>query len=195
MTTNSRIELPEGKSWIEARQLPKPFECNAEIFKELLGLKPEERGKVKVYGKVFDVPRWTQTYGKDYFYSGINHKAIEIGHPFLKNLVAYTKIDTQKDHNQLLINWYLTGNDYISKHSDNERDMVNDSPIYSFSFGATRDFVITSKADKSFRLVLKLENNSVVIMGGEMQTYYYHEVPKRLKVKEPRINVTIRQFK
>ena len=94
----------------------------------------------------------------------------------------------------MIINWYLDGNNHISAHSDDETQLVPKSSIYSFSFGATRDFVITSKKE-DYRLALPLEHNACIIMGGEMQTYYKHAVPKRLKVKEPRINVTMRLYK
>jgi alkylated DNA repair dioxygenase AlkB len=194
-SSNSIIKLPEGDSWIEIRTLPKELECNPECFQELLNMKPEERGKIKFFGKTYDVPRWHQTYGQDYYFSGVNHEGIENKNLFLKNLLSYVQEDSKQNYNQILVNWYLTGQEYIAKHSDDEASIVPKSAIYSFSFGATRDFVITSKTNKSYRLVLPLKHNSLILMGGEMQKYYKHELPKRLKVKEPRINITMRLYK
>ena len=39
-----------------------------------------------------------------------------------------------------------------------------------------------------------MPNNSLIIMGGEMQKYYKHSVPKRSvkKVAKTRINMTMR---
>lgn len=95
----------------------------------------------------------------------------------------------------MVINWYMDGTNHIGAHADDENQLVPDSSIYSFSFGATRDFVVTSKRDKTFKLVLPLEHNACIVMGGSMQKYYKHAVPKRLRVKEPRINVTMRLYK
>jgi alkylated DNA repair dioxygenase AlkB len=42
-----------------------------------------------------------------------------------------------------------------------------------------------------------MKNNSLIIMEGEMQKRYKHEVPKRSlsKAPLPRINITFRLFK
>ena len=42
----------------------------------------------------------------------------------------------------LLINWYMNGDDYISMHSDDEKQLVNNSPIVSISLGDTRTFIL-----------------------------------------------------
>jgi len=76
---------------------------------------------------------------------------------------------------------------------DDEPGLVKNSAIYSFSFGQARDFVVKSK-DKTFRKVFKMVDNSLIIMGGEMQKYYKHSVPKRSvkKCAKTRINMTMR---
>ena len=43
-------------------------------------------------------------------------------------------------------------------------------------------------------LELNLDNCSMVVMGGEMQKYYKHTVPKQLSIKKGRINITLRSF-
>lgn len=100
-----------------------------------------------------------------------------------------------KEYQQLLINWYQDGDHYIGPHSDDESQLVKNSAIYSFSFGQTRDFVIKSK-ELDYKMVLELTNNSLIIMGGEIQKYYTHQVPKRSIKKCPnrRINITSRLF-
>jgi alkylated DNA repair dioxygenase AlkB len=192
--TSKITELPEGKSWIEELTLPEDLLCSEKDFTELLAMKPSERGKVIVFNKEYDVPRWQQSFGQDYFFSGIDHKASEITHPYLLKLLSFVQKHSGKNYQQMLINWYMNGSEYISAHSDSEKQLVKNSSIYSFSFGATRDFVITSKSDKDYRLIIPLKNNTLIIMGGETQKYYKHGVPKRLKVKDPRINVTMRLY-
>jgi alkylated DNA repair dioxygenase AlkB len=194
ISTDNKIKLSEGESWFEYIDVSNEINCDEKIFKELLDLKPKERGKVIVFGKEFDVPRWQQSFGQDYYFSGLNHRAVTIEHPFLIKILEFVKKHSGQEYKQMLINWYLDGNEYISPHSDDEKQLVENSTIYSFSFGSTRDFVITSKKS-NFRQVIPLEHNTLILMGGEMQKYYKHAVPKRLKVKEPRINITLRLYK
>ena len=99
----------------------------------------------------------------------------------------------RQEYRQLLVNWYGNGEDYIGAHSDNERGLKENSAIYSFSSGQERDFVIKSN-DGTYRRIFNMSNNSLIIMGGEMQKHYKHSVPKRSikKCGETRINMTMR---
>jgi alkylated DNA repair dioxygenase AlkB len=195
MSMDTRVQL-ENNSWIEMFQLSDDIAATEADFKELLSMKPKERGKVIVFGKEFDVPRWQKSFGESYRFSGLEHKAgkIESG-TYLERLLNWVRKTTNLNYSQALINWYINGTEYIGSHSDDMSQLVANSSILSFSFGATRDFVIKSKTDKKFRLCIPLKNNTCVVMGGQMQKHYKHEVPKRLKVKEPRINITFRLYK
>lgn len=188
-------KLPEGNSWIIKYKLPAELKCNDTIFKELIDMKPTIKSKVIVFGKEYDIPRWQQSYGKDYKFSGVTHKGIELKNDYIKKLLEFVNNDSKYIYTEILVNWYMNGTEYISDHSDDERELEKNSVIYSITFGATRDFVIVSKKDKKYKLVIPLEHNDVVLMGGEMQKYYKHGVPKRLKVKEPRVNITFRRHK
>jgi alkylated DNA repair dioxygenase AlkB len=188
------IHLQEGNSWVEIRTLPEELKCDQSTFQELLDLRPAERGKVIVFGKEYDVPRTQQSYNRDYSFSGLTHKATPLPSNYLTKLKEWVSTQNTYNYEQVLINWYLNGEEYIGPHSDDEKELVAGAPIYSFSFGATRDFVIKSKKTTE-RYVIPMDHGSVIIMCGAMQKYYKHSVPKRLKVKEPRINVTVRAFK
>ncbi len=192
-TSEQKIQLNET-SWITISKLPE--ELQLKDFESLYKLIPTEQATVTIYGKQHKVPRFLKTYGHGYKFSNEEHKAEELTDPFLIKLLEYTnKAENYKfKYNGELVNWYRDGNDYIGEHSDNEKDLVQGAPIYSFSFGATRDFIIKSKKDDQ-KIVLPLEDNTLLIMGGETQKYYKHSVPKRLKCKKARINVTIRAFK
>jgi len=215
------IRLPEGDSWIEISTLPDELKCTPEIFAQLLASEPAEPGTVMVFGKEVTVPRTQKAYGQPYYFSGLLHEAepIEAQHPYLGRLVEHARQDSgHSDYDSMLLNWYLNGLKYLSDHSDDTRQLVPKSCIYSYSFGTTRDFVITSKKNKAkttsgdkrkrdacngnvntssssnFRLVIPLTNNTLVKMCGDMQDYYKHGVPKRTRVTGPRINVTLRRF-
>lgn len=173
--------------------LPDDIACTDEIFNRLLSRRPQEHGKVRVFDKEYNVPRYIMNYGMDYFFSGLSHKSDDDMDEYLARLLSWVCKHSGKEYNQMLVNWYMDGRDHIGPHSDDERQLVPDSDIYSFSFGATRDFVVKGKYN-DHRSVYEMKNNTLIIMRGCMQKFYKHSVPKRLKVKEPRINVTMRLF-
>jgi alkylated DNA repair dioxygenase AlkB len=190
--------LDENKrSWVIQGNLPKNI-IDLYNFESLWNLHPEEYGQIKIFNKLINTPRWQQTYCKDYWYSGMLHEALLLPEEFQ---IFYDWINTldmglySGKFNQLLINWYRDGNHYIGKHSDNESQIVKDSPIMSISLGSKRKFIIRDKKTSDIVLDLEMVNNSYLIMCGEMQKNYTHEVPKDKKIKDRRINITMRQFK
>ena len=42
---------------------------------------------------------------------------------------------------------------------------------------------------------ITLDNGSIILMKGEIQSNWLHQLPKMLKIKHPRINLTFRVFK
>lgn len=187
------VSLPSAPSWYSRRQLPLELQVDSDLFEVLWQLHPLELGKVKMFGKIIDTPRYQANYGKEYHYTGLTHPATPVPHPYLERLMAWVCADSGQHYEQMIINWYRDGSDYIGKHSDSESGLVPNSNIYSFSFGSSRDFVIRSKTG-DFKQVLSLDNNDVLIMGGSMQRNFTHEVPKRVHAGR-RINVTFRLMK
>lgn len=187
----NKLNLTE-KSWIKIYTLPK--ECQLTDFESLWNLIPSERATITVFGKQHKVPRFLKAYGQDYHFSNENHTAEPIKDPFLLKLLHHVWMEEKNTSaNGILVNWYRDGNDYIGPHSDDEKTLIPGAPIYSFSFGAERDFVLKNKKTKEC-FVFKLKDNTVCIMGGDCQKEFTHTIPKRLKCKERRINVTIREF-
>ncbi len=180
------------------KQLPPEIRMTKEEFEELWKIRPEKPTKVIVANKEWDTPRLSQTFGKDYNYSGVNHKAKDITNPYILKILGWVKKDSGVDYNGVMVNWYRDGKDCIGEHSDDETGL-EDEPIYSFSFGATRDFYFKSKKsyEISYRISISLQDNSLVIMGSGTQDVSKHGVPKTTKeVKDPRrINITFRKFK
>ena len=94
--------------------------------------------------------------------------------------------------NALLANYYADGSQYISPHSDDEALHAIGAPILTFSFGAVRDFGVRPKGGGP-RTVVALPHNSCCIMEGpHFQQLYTHEVPKRMRVKQGRLSLTVR---
>lgn len=193
--------LNTDNCWVQYfNPIDKSIYVDKKLFEKLWQLHPEEQGSVKMFGKTVTTPRYQQTYGRDYRFSGIDHKALPIDDPYLKKILEYvnnharSELDYDQPFNQIMVNWYDGGSHYIGAHSDDEKQLVPGSPIYSFSFGQTRDFVITNKKHiDEEKITISLPNNSLAIMCGDMQKHYKHEV---LKSKEDgkRINITARSF-
>ena len=212
-----RYDLPLD-SWVDSYlSLPDGAALDDDTFEDVWSIHPEEFAIVNVYGPK-PTPRWQASFLHDYSFSKVSHKSSDIGftdedpqekqraHTYLQNLLEWVNehahlnryIKPEETYNGILINWYQDGNHYIGEHSDDETELVRGKPIYSFSFGQERDFRITSKKNAKIQLeeplVLPMVNNSLLIMGGKMQTWYKHGVPKRLRAKKCRINITFRIF-
>ena len=216
------ILLPEPHCWILQMSLSEggasPY-LTSEVFEEIWEMHPKERGTGKIFGKEVVFPRWQESYGKPYYFTGKLHECKPVdSHPYLVTILAYVnslykgiqktgyptllggegKKDGRVEYNQILINWYNDGNDYIGPHSDDESQLVKGSSVYSFSFGEERDFYVRHKTNKEYKLDLKMKDNTLVVMGGDMQKHFKHSVPKRVGKKNPlgrRINITMRAFK
>lgn len=180
------------KSWYIYDKLPSELQLNSEDFEKFYNTKPEKKHKIYIGGKYIDQPRYSQSYGKDYIYSNTISKSL----PFTENLTKYVIYANNmgNNYNMALVNWYENGNSYIGWHSDNEKQIKKQSSIMSITFGAERDFQIREKTNKKNKINIKLENNSYLIMGGDFQKEFQHQLPKRLKCKEKRINITLREF-
>ena len=140
-----------SESWLDVHQLP--LELSGEqCFKQLWEIHPEEHGKVTIFGKELDVPRWQKSYGRDYRFSGNTSRADpvpDVLQPYLDwvHSLGYEE-SRYGEFNQILVNWYADGSHYIGSHSDDERQLVPDSPIVTITLclpGTPRKFRIRNK--------------------------------------------------
>ena len=149
---------------------------------------------ISFFGKSHPLPRLTAWYGdrnKTYTYSGIpmtpnpwNTELLEI-----KNKVdQYAKVN----FNSVLLNCYRTGNDSVSWHSDDEKELGDQPIIGSVSFGGTRKFRLRNKNNKKLKHNIELVNGSLLIMSELTQQYWEHEIPKTKKMVGETINLTFR---
>jgi alkylated DNA repair dioxygenase AlkB len=97
--------------------------------------------------------------------------------------------------NSVLLNLYRDQSDSNGWHADDEKELGTRPIIASLSLGEARDFLVKHKVYKEKKLKLKLEEGSLLIMQGEMQTYWKHTLPKRVRPLGPRINLTFRQIR
>ena len=94
--------------------------------------------------------------------------------------------------NGVLLNLYRDGRDSMEWHSDDEKELGKGSVIASVSLGATRRFVFRRRDNNTIKQELNLAHGDLLIMRGETQQYWQHQVPKTAKKVGPRINLTFR---
>lgn len=98
---------------------------------------------------------------------------------------------TAVGYNAVLCNLYRDGNDSVGLHADAEPEMG--PVIASLSLGAERLFRL-KRRDGSVAFSERLPGGSLLVMAGETQKNFRHEVPKQPAVTQPRINLTFRRI-
>ena len=155
------------------------------------------REKIKMWGKEIVTKRriaWYADDGKSYTYSGSTFSPSQWNNVLLQ-LKERVENYSEIKFNSVLLNEYPNGEVGMGWHSDDEKELGTDPIIASLSFGANRDFIFKHKTDKNIENVkLHLKSGSLLLMLGSTQHYWKHSLPKRLKVKEPRINLTFRNI-
>ena len=163
-----------------------------EAFTNKIDWKQEE---MRIYGKVIKFPRLTAWYGdndKPYSFSGITLQPL----PWNEELKEIkSRIEPECDHifNSVLLNLYRDGNDSISWHTDAEKELGKNPMIASVNFGVEREFQLRHRTTGEKKSIF-LQHGSLLIMQGELQHYWQHQVPKRKKIDKPRINLTFRKI-
>jgi alkylated DNA repair dioxygenase AlkB len=94
-------------------------------------------------------------------------------------------------YNAVLCNLYRNGNDSVGLHADAEPEMG--PVIASVSLGAERLFRLRSKNGR-MAFAQKLQHGSLLVMAGDTQEKFRHEVPKEPGIVEPRMNLTFRRI-
>lgn len=152
---------------------------------------------IKMFGKVHPVPRLTAWYGdagKNYTYSGIKSEPKPWTEVLLTLKNQIEALLPGEKFNSVLLNHYRNGLDKMGWHSDDEKEMGINPTIASVSLGASRRFDFRNKSDKNKVFKLNLTNGSLLIMRGELQHYWVHQVPQQKLISEERINLTFRKI-
>ncbi|MCQ8104757.1 alpha-ketoglutarate-dependent dioxygenase AlkB [Methylomonas sp. SURF-2] len=153
------------------------------------------REQVFIHGRWVNVPRLTAWYGDPcahYKYSGVDHLPL----PWtaaLQCLRREVEAACKAGFNSVLANLYRDGGDSMGSHADDEKELGLNPLIASLSFGDSR--LLRFKHLKTGqKLDLELRNGDLLIMAGELQHRWRHELPKTRKAKQPRINLTFRRI-
>ena len=108
--------------------------------------------------------------------------------------------------NSCLINKYRDGSDSIRPHRDNQITFGENPTVFGFSLGVEREIIFkrieynpekmnSIKLDKGRmeEIRIPLKPGSLFIMGGSVQKYYSHEIPK-VEMDGVRYSLTFREF-
>jgi len=192
------IPIPGAEIYYDDRFLP-PEEAT-QLFNTLLSKCAWQRHRAS-FG--YTVPRDEAYYGDPgthYTYSRREYQPL----PWMPELLslkvhveettpvaAYTNSGLPKlGYNALLCNLYRDGNDSVGLHADAEPEM---GPVLaSISLGAGRLFRL-KRENGSIAFSERLPHGSLLVMAGDTQKLFKHEVPKERGVTQPRINLTFRR--
>ncbi|WP_035615765.1 alpha-ketoglutarate-dependent dioxygenase AlkB [Haloferula sp. BvORR071] len=172
-----------------------PEEEASRYFSSLMDGVPWKNDEVVIFGKRIVTARkvaWYGDAGCDYTYSGTTKQALPWNTKLLELKSAAERISGES-FNSCLLNLYHDGSESMGWHSDDEKEIARDSAIASLSFGAKRRFAFRHKETKE-KVELTLENGSLLVMKGETQRHWQHQLPKAAKITTPRINLTFRKM-
>lgn len=191
-----RIALEDGaylelyESWLEPA-------LSVSLFAQLLHEIPWEERTIRMFGKEVREPRLVAWVGEPeavYTYSGRRN----LPRPFtpgLTRLRAQLERELSLPFNAVLCNLYRDGRDSMGLHSDAEPELGPEPVVASLSLGATRRFRLLAKRAACPSCELALAGGSLLVMRGSTQRHYRHGIPKELRVRAPRINLTFRQVR
>lgn len=186
-----KLDVPDA----DVTLFPRFFtsEESDELFRELIEETNWRQDFMTFYGKRVMLPRLTAWHGdKSYSYSGISMEA-EAWRPVLLRIKERIEQVSEVLFNSVLLNLYRTGRDSVSWHQDDEPIFGDNPTIGSVSLGDTRRFQLRHKKRKDPKTVnLDLSHGSFLLMKGETQHYWKHQIPKTSKEVGPRINLTFR---
>jgi alkylated DNA repair dioxygenase AlkB len=154
----------------------------------------------------YTIRRKQCTFGAQYNFAG--QKSVHVPRDQWPDLVGKVLDDVRTRsgtdaYNVVHTNWYPDGTAGLDPHADDERDMVPDMDIYSYTFlsepGNPRGFQIYTMDDNKKPIhELFLDHGDLLIMLKGMQQHYKHGVKKSAAKRfqnVKRINMTVRAFK
>ena len=97
--------------------------------------------------------------------------------------------------NGVLLNYYRDGRDTMGWHADDEPELDPEAPIASLSLGASRTFRLRPRGVAAAPLDLELGDGDLLVMDPPTQRHWQHALPRRLRLREPRLNLTFRKLR
>lgn len=189
---HEELDLPNAKIHYFPKFLNKS-DAN-HLFKTLFQQTNWRLDQVKVFGKLYNQPRLTALYSTTsipYSYSGLTMQP-EAFPNYLLPLKQRIELTCKHEFNSLLLNLYRNGDDSNGWHADNEKELGINPVIASVSLGEERPFHFKHRSISHHRHKITLNHGSLMLMSGEMQHHWLHQIAKTKRKIGPRINLTFR---
>ena len=168
-----------------------------DVFPKMYALRPEAPCKVLVgpnkrvevteraHKSYLKTPPYDAANPKSYMFAGLEDQAKvnddlpEVFQPILD----WLNQDAVMPFNQVVVNWYKDGTEYIPMHSDCETGMVPGASIVVVNLeepntSFPRLFTLESRSGTQPKLELRLKHGMVIRMLGDTQKEYRHGVCK-----------------
>jgi alkylated DNA repair dioxygenase AlkB len=186
-----RRDLGDG-AWIERTEGFVPPDEAARAMSALRDEAPWTQRAVTLFGRAHPQPRLTCWMGDvGYTYSGLRWPPTP-WHPAASALRARVEAHLGERFHGALLNLYRDGHDCMGMHADDEPEIALGAPIASLSLGATRRFVLLRKGADA-REEIALRHGDLLVMGGATQALWRHGIPRERRVREARVNLTLRR--
>ncbi|WP_170833938.1 alpha-ketoglutarate-dependent dioxygenase AlkB family protein [Pseudomonas argentinensis] len=163
-------------------------------LRRLVGQTPWQQPEVVLFGRQLPVPRLVAWYGDSearYRYSGMTHQPLPWT-PLLAEIRQHLVDALGQPLNGALLNYYRDGQDSMGWHSDDERELGAEPLVASLSLGGVRRFDLRRKGATRIEHSLQLEHGSLLVMSGQTQHHWQHQVAKTRQPCAPRLNLTFR---
>ena len=173
----------------------------SELFEELEATAAWAQQRLRIFGREQLTPRLAAWYGDTearYRYSGLSLQPLP-WLPALQAIREQLQTALTLPFNSVLLNWYRDGRDGMGLHADDEPELGPRPVIAAVTLGAERPLVFRPRASRLDRPALKplrlsLADGSLLVMAGDCQRYWRHELPKSRRPLAGRISLTYRQI-
>lgn len=186
------LNLPDCNISYHPNFIPKP---DADVyFQSFIEHISWQQDDITVFGKTYPQPRLTALYAdnnKAYSYSNITMQP-RIFTDELRQIKKRVEEIADVEFTTCLLNRYRNGKDSNGWHADNEKELGKNPIIASVSLGAERYFHLKHNTKATLKHKLLLEHGSLLLMKGETQHYWKHQIAKTAKPITERINLTFR---
>ena len=165
------------------------------LMHELIDDVPWHADYYEAFGRRFEIPRlqaWIADDGIQYSYSNNLLPVL----PWSQRLWAVKQdVEHAAGHrfNAVLLTYYRHGEDHVTWHADDERELGPEPVIASLSLGATRSFSYSAGCGDATAQSLFLGGGDLLLMLPAFQRGWQHCVPMEPAVRHPRINLTFRR--
>ena len=168
----------------------------AELFGRLYRSLAWREESIVLFGRRMLQPRLLAWYGDSeavYRYSGVRHVPL----PWTGDLAMLReRVEALCGvrFNSVLANLYRDHRDSMGLHADDEAELGERPVIASLSLGEERAFRFRYRHGRDREaLRLVLPSGSLLVMAGDTQKNWKHELPKQARPCGPRINLTFRE--